>query len=155
MTLLCYISVTYKSIKCFYSHAAKIKGYGNYQWSAWSEVHCLTSVITLEKATLWPRTWKRGSVFFTINEPFYSNNNDNLVKKNRHSNVASYWKIESNSKAHPTPHSDQVRNKVGTHEGTSLCDWRDYTKGLVARTCLINSSHEAFWGTSCRDLSQN
>ena len=40
---------------------------------------------------------------------------------------------------------------------TSPCNrvpWRVRTKGLVAGTCPINSSHKAFWGTSNWDLSQ-
>ena len=51
--------------------------------------------------------------------------------------------------------------EVGTHKGTGPCDyslqqvpWRVYAKGLVAGTCPTNGSHEAFWGPSCRDLSQ-
>ena len=51
--------------------------------------------------------------------------------------------------------------KVGTHDQRSPCDWSlqlapwgVYMRGLVAGTCLMNSSHEAFWGTSRKDLSQ-
>jgi len=35
-----------------------------------------------------------------------------------------------------------------------LLPWRVYTRGLVIGTCPMNSSHQAFWGTSRRDLSQ-
>ena len=51
--------------------------------------------------------------------------------------------------------------KVGTHEGTcpydyslQLVPWRVDTWGLIAGTYPTNSSHEAFWGTSRRDLYQ-
>ena len=50
--------------------------------------------------------------------------------------------------------------KVGKHEGTSPCNqsvqlvpWWVSWQGLVTGTCPMNSSHKAFWGTSCRDLS--
>ena len=53
------------------------------------------------------------------------------------------------------------RSKVITHEGTNPCDlplqlvpWKVYLKGLVARTCPTNSSHEAFRGTSRGDQLQ-
>ena len=53
--------------------------------------------------------------------------------------------------------------KVSTYERTSPCvyslqlvPWKVFMKGLqvVAGTCPTNSSHEAFWGTSRKDLSQ-